>query len=231
MQHTHRFQVAAPVRTVFDAFCHLEQLAPCFPGATLTRHGDDRLTGSLAVKVGPLPLHYLGSGTYLERSPSRHRVVVQARGEDERGLGGAAALVTTDLTGRGSTTDVRVHVELDLTGTPNRYGTAVADDVLAKLFDQFGSCLAARLGAAGERAVDGVDDGVGDEAGSSDPPPTAPALRPPAPVAPAPSRPAVLAVLRRYGPPVALAGAVTGLALLLLRRGVGPGVRRGDHPR
>lgn len=205
MQHTHRFQVAAPVRTVFDAFSHLEQLAPCFPGATLVRHGDDQLTGSLAVKVGPVPLHYSGTGTYLERSASRHRVVVQAHGEDERGLGGAAALVTTELAGRGGTTEVTVHVELDLTGTPSRYGTAVADDVLAKLFDEFGSCLAARLAVAPDSVVDTP---------VSTPPSVAPTADPP-------RRPAVLAVLRRWAPAgagVAGVAVLAGLGLRLLRR-------------
>lgn len=223
MQHTHRFQVPAPVRTVFDAFCHLEQLAPCFPGASLARQDDERLTGSLAVKVGPVPLHYLGTATYLERSALRHRVVVQARGEDERGLGGAAALVTTELAGRGATTDVTVHVELDLTGTPGRYGTAVADEALARLFDQFGSCLAARLATAADAGAT--------EAGSPDPASVVPTPDSRAPVAPGPQRPAVLGVLRRYGPPVVGAGAVTGLALLLLRRGAGTGRRRDDRRR
>jgi carbon monoxide dehydrogenase subunit G len=216
MQHTHRFQVAAPVQTVFDAFSHLEQLAPCFPGATLERHGDDQLTGTLAVKVGPVPLHYTGTGTYLERNASRHRVVVQARGEDDRGLGGAAAVVTTELDGRGGTTEVTVRVELDLTGTPSRYGTAVADDAVAKLFDQFSSCLAVRLAAAPDASADGAQ-----------PVPPTPALPRPVPVAGL----ALLPVLRRYGPAAAALGALTGLALYLLRRPAGAGGRPGRHRR
>jgi carbon monoxide dehydrogenase subunit G len=233
MQLTHRFGVAAPVEQVFDAFSHLERIAPCFPGATVEASGDDQLTGTVAVKLGSVPLLYRGTGRYLERNPGRHRVVVEARGEDARGLGSAVAVVTTHLTGRGGVTDVEVGVDLELTGRPSHYGTAVVDEVVEKLFEQFAGCLAAQL-PDGSGSVGGSGDGTSADETSG--PGTRPAgglgtrvdaapsraRRPATPrrvaVEPAPARPAVLTAVRRYAPAVAGLAALTWVGLRLLRR-------------
>jgi uncharacterized protein len=228
MQLTHRFRLPAPVEEVFEAFSHLEQLAPCFPGATVASAGEDQLTGTLAVKLGPVPLLYTGTGSYRERSALRHRIVVQAHGEDSSGLGTAAAVLHIHLTGRGRETDVEVVTELDLTGKPARFGTAVVSEVSDQLFDQFSSCLAARLaGGAGAAlaaavAAPAIDPTARDAGlGAVPPPPARPRrARRSAPASPTvPARaggPATL--VRRYGPAVAGAVVVTGLGLWLVRR-------------
>jgi carbon monoxide dehydrogenase subunit G len=228
MQLTHRFRLPAPVEQVFEGFSHLERLAPCFPGATVAGRGEDQLTGSLAVKLGPVPLLYSGTGTYRERNAGRHRVVVEAHGEDSRGLGTAVAVLTTHLTARGAETDVEVVTELDLTGKPARYGTAVVSEVADKLVGQFSSCLSGRLAAgpvgalsadAAAPAVDPVAPG-----GSVDavpPPPVQPrrarrsAVENPTP---RPRRRAASTAVRRYGPVVAGAVVLAWLGLRLVRR-------------
>jgi carbon monoxide dehydrogenase subunit G len=229
MQLTHRFRLPAPVEQVFEGFSHLERLAPCFPGATVAGRGEDQLIGTLAVKLGPVPLLYTGTGTYRERNAGRHRVVVEAHGEDSRGLGTAVAVLTTHLTPRGAETDVEVVTELDLTGKPARYGTAVVSEVADKLVGQFSSCLSGRLAAgpvggalsadAAAPAVDPVASG-----GSVDavpPPPVQPrrarrsAVENPTP---RPRRPAASTAVRRYGPVVAGAVVLAWLGLRLVRR-------------
>ncbi len=145
MRLTHRFRVPTPVDQAYAAFSRLERIAPCFPGATVDSSDADRFAGAVAVKLGPVPLVYAGSGTYLERDSDRHRVVIEARGEDQRGLGSAVAQVTTQLHARGEHTDVEVVTELELTGKPARFGTGVVSEVSDKLLDQFTSCLAARF--------------------------------------------------------------------------------------
>lgn len=145
MRLTHHFRVPAPVDQTYAAFSRLERIAPSFPGATVDSADADRFTGALAVKLGPVPLVYAGSGVYLERNPDRHRVVVEARGEDRRGLGSAVAHVTTQLRGRGDHTDVEVVTELELTGKPARFGAGVVSEVSDKLLDQFTSSLTARF--------------------------------------------------------------------------------------
>jgi carbon monoxide dehydrogenase subunit G len=229
MQLTHRFHLPAPVEEVFEAFSHLERLAPCFPGATVAAQGEDQLTGSLAVKLGPVPLLYSVAGTYRERHPGRHRVVVEAHGEDSRGLGTAVVVLTTHLTGRGGGTDVEVVTELELTGKPARYGTALVSEVADKLVDQFSSCLGGRLasgtgvGAATAAVAAPALDPVA-PAGSVDavpPPPVQPRrarrslVEDPAPQA---QRPSAATAVRRYGPAVAGVVVLVWLGLRLVRR-------------
>jgi len=144
MRLTHRFRLPAPVEVAWPAFAHLERIAPCFPGAALSSTGPDTFRGTLHVKLGPVGLMYRGTGSYLERSPGR-RVVLQARGDDTRGLGTAAARMRVELTARGTQTEVEVVTDLDLTGKPARYGAGVVAEVSDRLLDQFLSCLTARL--------------------------------------------------------------------------------------
>jgi carbon monoxide dehydrogenase subunit G len=229
MQLSHRFHLPAPVEEVFEAFNHLERLAPCFPGATVAAQGEDQLVGTLAVKLGPVPLLYTGTGTYRERHAARHRVVIEAHGEDSRGLGTAVVVLSAHLTGRGGGTDVELVTDLELTGKPARYGTAVVSEVADKLVDQFSSCLGGRLGSGS---------GIGASRASV----TAPALDPiapggsvdavpPPPVqprrarrtlvedpAPQPPRPAAATAVRRYGPAIAGVVVLVWLGLRLVRR-------------
>jgi carbon monoxide dehydrogenase subunit G len=227
MQLTHRFHLPAPVEEVFEAFSHLERLAPCFPGATVAAQGEDQLTGTLAVKVGPVPLLYSGTATYRERHAGRHRVVVEAHGKDSRGLGTAVVVLTTHLTGRGGGTDVETVTELELTGKPARYGTAVVSEVADKLVEQFSSCLGGRLTAgtgvgAADVAAPAVDPvAPGGSVDAVPPPPVQPrrarrsAVADPAPQ---PSRPTAATAVRRYGPAVAGVVVLVWLGLRLVRR-------------
>ena len=155
MQLTHRFRVPAPVGVTWEAFSHLERLAPCFPGAVATSTGADTFRGSVGVKIGPVPLTYTGTGSYRERSTARHRLVVQAHGEDERGLGGAEVQWTVHLSPRGAGTEVELLTDLELSGRPTRYGDAVVRAALDKLVEQFAAALGARLAAGPLDAVEG----------------------------------------------------------------------------
>jgi carbon monoxide dehydrogenase subunit G len=81
MDLTHRFSVPAGVHEAWNVFNNVEQLASCFPGATITEVAGDEFSGKLKVKLGPNPLVYNGSGRYLERNESERRVVIEAIGE------------------------------------------------------------------------------------------------------------------------------------------------------
>jgi len=242
MQLTRRFRLPATTEQAWEAFSHLERVAPFFPGAVLTPTGPDSFRGSVNMKIGPVPLTYTGTGTYLDRSAGRRRVVVQARGQDERGLGGAAVQVRTSLHARGAETEVEVVTELELTGKPARYGTAVIEQAVDKLLDQFVSSLTERFATGTVGAMDGsvgapvppsvaapaVDAGAPN--GTDVVPPLAPTStqprhsdgRPPVGTVQVPRRaqaPSGSAVLvRRYGPVALAAAVVSVVALRLIRR-------------
>jgi carbon monoxide dehydrogenase subunit G len=140
MDVTHRFSVPAPVRKVWNAFNNVERLAPCFPGATITRVDGDEFAGKLKIKLGPAALVYNGSGRYLERNKTERRVLIEANGNDS---------------------DVDVLTSLAITGKPAQFGDEVISDVSHRLLDQFVACISARLGEDfGEVKAASVESGV-----------------------------------------------------------------------
>jgi carbon monoxide dehydrogenase subunit G len=148
MDLTHRFSVPAGVAEAWDAFNDLEELAPCFPGATITSVDGDEFSGSVKIKLGPISLMYNGSGRYVERNDADRRVVIEARGKDKRGNGTATATVTASFAESGGQTDVEVLTDLVITGKPAQFGRGVISDVSDKLLDQFVSCVSGRFGGA-----------------------------------------------------------------------------------
>ena len=145
MDLTHRFRVPASVEETWTAFNHLDRLAPCFPGATISSSNGNRFEGSMKIKIGPLALVYNGSGRFLERDATARRLVFQASGADRRGNGTATATVTALLVGDESATEVELRTDLDFTGRPAQFGGDVVSDVSDKLFDQFVSCVSGRF--------------------------------------------------------------------------------------
>jgi uncharacterized protein len=157
MDLTHRFSVPAPVDEAWTAFNHLDRLAPCFPGATITGTSGDRFEGSIKIKLGPMALVFNGSGQFLERDAEARRVVFEAQGADRRGNGTASATVSASFVGNGSGTNVELLTDLDFTGRPAQFGDGVITDASNKLMDQFVSCVSSRfaegLGAPAEDAL------------------------------------------------------------------------------
>ena len=145
MDLSHRFRVPASVEEAWTAFNHLDRIAPCFPGATITTVSGNDFEGSIKVKLGPVALVYNGSGRFVERDPDARRVVIEARGQDHRGNGTATARVTASFAADGGATDVEVLTDLAITGKPAQFGPGVISDVSDKLLDQFASCVSGRL--------------------------------------------------------------------------------------
>lgn len=145
MDLNHHFRVPASVEQTWTAFNHLDRLAPCFPGASVSDTSGDHFEGLIKVKLGPMALVYAGSGQFLERNLAARRVVFEARGAERRGNGTATARVTASFVGHGSATEVELRTNLDLTGRPAQFGRGVIADVGDKLLDQFATCVAERL--------------------------------------------------------------------------------------
>lgn len=160
MDLTHHFSVPARIDEAWNAFNNLEELAPCFPGATITSIEGDEFTGSVKIKLGPVALLYNGSGRYVERNDADRRVVIEARGKDKRGNGTATAVVTASFAESGEQTDVEVLTDLAITGKPAQFGRGVISDVSDKLLDQFLACVSGRftegLGEAEEASSSGA---------------------------------------------------------------------------
>ncbi len=148
MDLTHSFTVPASLDETWTAFLDIEDVAGCFPGATVTSVEGDDFKGTCKVKLGPISLVYAGAGSFLERDESTHRFVVEAKGKDKRGNGTAGATVTAVMTPAGSeSTSVEVQTNLSITGKPAQFGRGVIQDVSDKLLQQFMVCLESKVGA------------------------------------------------------------------------------------
>ena len=170
MDLRHTFSVPASIDETWAAFQDIESVAECFPGAQVTSVEGDTFEGTCKVKLGPIALVYKGSGHFVSKDESTHRMVIEATGKDKRGNGTAGATVTAQLTDTGGATEVEVVTDLNVTGKPAQFGRGVMQDVSDKLLGLFVDCLQDKVGSDGDGA--GVT-GVAPEA-SSTPPPSAP---------------------------------------------------------
>ena len=146
MDLSHRFVVPAPIDATWVALTDVEQVARCFPGASITSVEGHGFAGSVTVKLGPITLHYTGSGTFVERDETKHRAVIKATGQDQRGNGAAGVTVVAHMTPEAEGTAVALTSELSITGRPSQFGRNVMQDVSDQLLDEFVDCMVGRLG-------------------------------------------------------------------------------------
>jgi carbon monoxide dehydrogenase subunit G len=147
VQLDHEFTVPVPVSQAWPVLMDVERIAPCMPGATVTKVDGRDVEGTVKVKVGPIVVIYGGTATFLEMDEAARRAVIEARGRETRGSGTASARVTTQLHDADGKTRVTVSTNLSITGKPAQFGRGVMSDVGAKLLGQFADCLSQELGS------------------------------------------------------------------------------------
>ncbi len=152
MRLDHEFTVPAPIGEVWQAVIDPERVAPCMPGASLTKVEGDTFAGTVKVKLGPISLLYKGTGEFLEKDEAARKVVIKASGKDSRGGGTAAATVTLTLTERDGGTHGAVATDLAITGRPAQFGRGLISEVGGKILDTFAGNLAASLETSAEAA-------------------------------------------------------------------------------
>ncbi|HJQ46528.1 MAG TPA: SRPBCC family protein [Amycolatopsis sp.] len=145
MRLDHEFSVPAPPAHVWQAVTDAAEVAPCMPGATLTKVEGDTFTGTVKVKLGPISLTYKGAGEFVETDEAARKIVIKASGKDARGGGTAAATVTVTLAEDGPNTKGKVETDLNVTGRPAQFGRGMISEVGGKILDQFAANLAAKL--------------------------------------------------------------------------------------
>lgn len=135
---TNDFEVAEPIEKVWQFFQNIPQVATCLPGAELTESlGDDKYSGRVLVRMGPVRLQFAGTADIAERDEDAKRIVVHAAGAEEKGRGQAAMVVTAALTRSGRGTKVDVSQDLQLSGAAAQYGRGMISDVTSVLMRDF----------------------------------------------------------------------------------------------
>ena len=193
MELVHSFSVPASPERTWSLLTDLHQVGSCFPGATVTEADDERFSGTVKVKLGPIAMMYSGSGQFVSRDDADHRATIEARGKDKRGNGTAGASVMLHLSPDGTGTKVDVKTDLSITGKPAQFGRGVMQDVSDKLLGRFVDCIESQLEdaapepgshdpvTAGEAdaPVTGVPEAAaGPSVGPADGPPTTPSDAP-----------------------------------------------------
>jgi uncharacterized protein len=145
MQLEHHFTVPVPAAQAWEALLDVERIAPCMPGATVDSFDGETIEGKVKVKVGPIQVAYAGTAKFVDKDAASHRAVIEASARESRGAGTAAATITAVLTEAGSSTNVTVTTDLQITGKPAQFGRGVLFDVGDKILGKFADCLAGEL--------------------------------------------------------------------------------------
>jgi carbon monoxide dehydrogenase subunit G len=163
MEIENEFTVPAPIDHVWAYLLDVERVAPCMPGAELTEVVDDTTwKGKVNMKLGPVSLSFAGTVTMQDRDDQAHRIVLAAKGMEQKGKGAANASVTSWLEDGQGETHVKMQADIHLTGTVAQLSRGLLPEVSRKLTQQFADCLAQRMGAAEVVATKSAD--VADEA-------------------------------------------------------------------
>ena len=158
MEIENEFDVPAPVDHVWTYLLDVERVAPCMPGAELTEIIDDHTwKGKVNMKLGPVSLAFAGTVTMQERDDQAKRIVLAAKGMEQKGKGAANASVTSWLEQGDGVTNVKMRADIHLTGTVAQLSRGLLPEVSRKLTQQFADCLLQSMQAAEVQATESAD--------------------------------------------------------------------------
>jgi hypothetical protein len=153
MEIENSFHVPRDQAAVWAYLLDVERVVPCMPGAELTETIDDtHWHGRVHLAFGPVKMTFAGTVEMSERDDSAHRVVLAAKGREEKGKGAATATVTSWLEPDDGGTLVHTLANISLTGTAAQMSRGLLPEVAKKLTAQFAECLHAGIDAAAEQA-------------------------------------------------------------------------------
>jgi carbon monoxide dehydrogenase subunit G len=144
------FTASAPVDELWAFLLDVQRIAPCMPGAELTEVVDDKnWKGRMTMKFGPVGMAFAGTVTMRERDDAAHRVVLSAKGTEQKGKGAASASVTSWLEPRDDGSSlVKMQADISLTGAVAQLSRGLLPEVSKKLTQQFADCLEQTLAAS-----------------------------------------------------------------------------------
>jgi carbon-monoxide dehydrogenase small subunit len=104
------FFVASPAPAVWAALGDLPLIARCFPGASLTEYGADRLAGRIEARLGPIRAVFEGAAT-IARDDARLTGRISGGGHDHRSASRTRAQISYALSPSGQAGTI-VHLDV-----------------------------------------------------------------------------------------------------------------------
>jgi carbon monoxide dehydrogenase subunit G len=159
MQIENEFTIPAPIDEVWSHLLDVERVAPCMPGAELTESVDESTwKGKVNMRLGPVSLSFAGIVTMEDRDDAAHRVVLRAKGMEQKGKGAANASVTSWLETSQDETTVKMVADVQLTGSVAQLSRGLLPEVSRKLTREFAECLrTSMLAGETERATSSTE--------------------------------------------------------------------------
>lgn len=152
MELTNEFTIDRPVDETWRILNDLEFIAPCMPGAQLQEIEGEEFRGIVKIKVGPITAKYSGKARFIEQNEPEKTARLKAEGRDPR-QGNANAIITATMhTVDETSTAVKIHTDLSLSGKIASFGRGAIEDVSAKLIGQFTDNLRDKLENEGAEA-------------------------------------------------------------------------------
>jgi carbon monoxide dehydrogenase subunit G len=188
IQIENEFEVPASVDRAWAFLLDVERVAACAPGAQLTEVVDDTTwKGKVTVKLGPVTLAFAGTVAIEERDDDAHRVVLRAKGMEQRGKGAATAVITAWAEQANGATRVKFHQDLTVSGAVAQYSRGMMQDVSARLTRDFARCVQEGIQAEPQPQPEGAAESApvqsGAPSGTAPPPSAAPSPARPQPTA------------------------------------------------
>lgn len=145
-------------QAVWDFFGDVKAVAPCMPGASLSKSTDDKhVEGNIIVRMGPISAAFHGKAD-IERNPSMFSGVIRGTGLDARSgsqTRGEVAYRLQDIDG-GAATRIDLAISFTLTGALAQFSRGgLVNEIAGRLIEAFARNLEASLDARvrGETSV------------------------------------------------------------------------------
>ena len=132
------FQVGADIDSVWSVLNDPQQVVGCVPGAQITEVLDeDHFKGKVALKIGPVTAKFNGEVEITQRDSSTYEMVMEGKGVDISGKGGATMIMSLSLKALEERTEVTCIMSVSITGRIAQFGARMIEAVNNKLFEKF----------------------------------------------------------------------------------------------
>lgn len=161
MQINNTFQVPLPRSQAWDFLMNIAEVAPCFPGVTLTDTVDaDTQKGRIKVKLGPIAMIFAGTVHFETRDPVAGTATVKADWREEKGRGSATTMTHFSIREIAGGTEVLLESDVQLAGQVAQYGrgSGMIADISEHLIATFAGNLREKAQAACSAAPAATDE-------------------------------------------------------------------------